>query len=218
MCKDTPLSMALTWAGMSSGPSTSCTQPALAGARRRSAVTKSARTSGSAFSWMTSEAVPQINHNRAVMRADLLEKAGHLRSDLEKTFAGGFHRQTRGGNAIGFRTANGGKLAQDRSALVEDLLLRARDGIDKTLPDVTDKSERSIEIGVARQTQRQVILRRRIGRHTGRQWQTARKQFFLQCRILALQSRDLILEYGPVLRRRLAGPADRLFVAQRHRP
>jgi hypothetical protein len=32
ICKDTPLSMALTWAGMSSGPSTSCTQPALAGA------------------------------------------------------------------------------------------------------------------------------------------------------------------------------------------
>ena len=48
--------MDLTWAGMSSGPSMSCTQPASAGAIRPSAVTRSVRTSGSAFSWMTSEA------------------------------------------------------------------------------------------------------------------------------------------------------------------
>ena len=37
-CSDTPVSMAFTCAGMSSGPSTSCTQPASAGARRSSAV------------------------------------------------------------------------------------------------------------------------------------------------------------------------------------
>jgi len=55
-CNDTPLSMDLTWAGMSSGPSTSCTQPASAGATRRSAMTRSVRTSGSAFSWIVSDA------------------------------------------------------------------------------------------------------------------------------------------------------------------
>jgi hypothetical protein len=102
--------------------------------------------------------VPQINQNRAVARADLFEKSGHLPSDLEKTFAGRFHRQTSGGKAIGFRAANGGKLAQDRSALIEDLLLGACDGIDKALPDVPDKSDCAINIGIARQMQRRVIL------------------------------------------------------------
>src|SRR6516225_418268 len=108
-----------------------------------------------------------------------------------------------------------GKLAQDRSALIEDLLLGAGDGIDKALPDVTDKSDCPINIGVAWQAQRRVILcGGRIWRHARRQWQTTRKQSFLQCRIVALQSSDLILEHGPILRRRLAGPADRLFAAQ----
>ena len=59
------------------------------------------------------------------------------------------------GKAIAFVR---GKLAQDRSALIEDLLLGACDGIDKALPDVPDKSDCAINIGIARQMQRRVIL------------------------------------------------------------
>ena len=55
-CSEIPFSIAFTCAGMSSGPSVSCTQRAFAGARRSSAVTRSVCTSGSAFSWITSEA------------------------------------------------------------------------------------------------------------------------------------------------------------------
>src|SRR5215467_5897778 len=74
-----------------------------------------------------------------------------------------------------------GKLAQDRSALIEDLLLGAGDGIDKALPEVTDKSDCPIDIGVAWQAQRRVILcGGRIWRNTRRQLQTTRKQSSLQ--------------------------------------
>src|SRR5262249_33163385 len=84
---------------------------------------------------------------------------------------------------------------------------------------MADKSDCSIDIGVARQPQRQVILRgRRISRHTGRQWATPRQQCSTQCRLLALQAGALILEYGPGLRRALASPAGRLFGAQRLYP
>src|SRR3954449_1208328 len=64
--KDTPVIMVLTCAGISSGPSTSWIQPASVGARRSSALARSVRTSGSAFSWMTRDAdVWRMKRNRA---------------------------------------------------------------------------------------------------------------------------------------------------------
>src|SRR5579864_7149729 len=102
-CSDTPLSMALMWAGMSSGPSTSCTQPASAGAMRSSAVTRSVCTSGSAFSWITSEAVVCL---------DGLQEARDLARDLEKTFAGGFDREQRPRDGLDARAVDGGQFAQ----------------------------------------------------------------------------------------------------------
>jgi hypothetical protein len=49
ICREVAVSMVLTLAGMSSGPSLSWVYPALSGARRSSAVVKSVNTEGSAF-------------------------------------------------------------------------------------------------------------------------------------------------------------------------
>ncbi len=56
MCSEVAVSMVLTCAGMSSGPSVSWLHPASSGASRSSAVVKSASTDGSAFSWIVSDA------------------------------------------------------------------------------------------------------------------------------------------------------------------
>ena len=79
-------------------PSTSCTQPASAGASRSSAVTRSVRTSGSAFSWMTSEAevCRMKSRSRSVARARLRHKARGLVRDLDKALARVVDGQRRG--------------------------------------------------------------------------------------------------------------------------
>src|ERR1700736_2168133 len=55
MCSEHAVSMVLIWAGMSSGPSVSWRHPARSGARRSSAVVRSASNVGSAFSWIVSD-------------------------------------------------------------------------------------------------------------------------------------------------------------------
>ena len=84
-----PVNMVFTCAGMSSGPSTSCNPSGVFGRNPRSAVARSARTSGSAFSWMTSEAeVCRRNKKRAaVFRSCLGEKACRVLRDLGEAFA-----------------------------------------------------------------------------------------------------------------------------------
>jgi hypothetical protein len=78
---------------MSSGPSTSCT----AGIGRSEAAERRDQIGadvgvGVLLDDERGRGVPQINQKRAVARADLFEKARHFRCDLEKTFAGRFHR------------------------------------------------------------------------------------------------------------------------------
>ena len=53
---DAPVSIVRIWAGMSSAPPRRGRSRRSRGARRSSAVIRSARTSGSAFSWIVSEA------------------------------------------------------------------------------------------------------------------------------------------------------------------
>ena len=53
----TPVTAVRIWAGMSSGPSSACWySPAASGAKRSKNVSRSARTSGAAFSWMSKPA------------------------------------------------------------------------------------------------------------------------------------------------------------------
>jgi hypothetical protein len=70
ICSEVAVSMVLTCAGMSSGPSVSWLHPASSGASRSSAVIRSSSTDGSAFSWIVSDAeVWRMNSVTAPSRA-----------------------------------------------------------------------------------------------------------------------------------------------------
>ena len=96
-CNDTPLSMDLTWAGISSGPF-DIMHPA--GIGRSEAVEGHDEIGayvgiGVLLDHERRRCVLQINEHGAVARADLPEEARDIGRNLEETLAGRFHRQAR---------------------------------------------------------------------------------------------------------------------------
>src|SRR3984885_11948004 len=95
------------------------------------------------------------------------------------------------------------------SALVQHLFLRPVDGVDEAIPQPADIGHRAIDIGVVGQADRDVVIMAAgaFRRRAGRQRQAVRQQGLLEGRIFAAQPRDLALERGAILRRRLTRPA-----------
>src|SRR6516165_4845853 len=219
---DTPVSMVLTCAGMSSGPSTSWTQWASAGARRSSALARSVRTSGSAFSWMTREAeVCRMNMNSAPSFAPVClmnriasrvisVKACPLVSTTSVAVAMVAGVKLRMGD-------NGSLMALPRrsSGLV---LLQRRDHFNEAAPDLLDEIHDLVEIGIIGQLQARLLRlgRRRLRLDGAGQRQIARKQLFLDRYVLALKACDLGFERRALVRYRLARPSHRAPRANRY--
>src|SRR4029077_1799627 len=217
-CSDTPLTMALMWAGISSGPSTSCTQPASAGAIRLSAVTRSVCTSGSAFSWITSEAeVWRRKSSATPSRALMVCRKRATSAVISKKPSPEVSSASTACAMVSTRAlwmaVSSRKAAP--SALVHHLLLRPRHRIDEAVPQPADIGHGAIDIGVVGQADGDVVVVRALRRHAGRQRQAARQQGLLERGILAAQPRDLALERGAIFRRRLARPANGPLRAQR---
>src|ERR1700682_3067665 len=220
-CSDTPLIMALMWAGMSSGPSTSCTQPASAGAMRLSAVTRSVCTSGSAFSWITSEA--------EVWRRKSSTTPSRALSCSRKRATSRVISKKPSPDVCTASTARAivstpvlwmadSSFTAGPSTLVQHLLLRPVHGIDEAIPQPADIGHSAIDIGVVGQADRDVVVVGTGGfrRHAGRQRQAARQQGLLEGGIFGAQPRDLALEHGAIFRCCLTRPADGALAAQRH--
>src|SRR5215470_6219837 len=214
---DTPVSMVLTCAGMSSGPSTSWTHWASAGARRSSALARSVRTSGSAFSWMTREAeVCRMNMNSAPSFAPVClmnriasrvisVKACPLVSTTSVAVA------MVAGVKLGMGD-NGSLMAlppRRSSGLFQHVLLQRRDHLNQAAPDLLDEIHDLVEIGIVGQLQARLLRlgRRRLWLDGAWQRQIARKQLFDRC-VFALKARDLGFERRTIVRHRLAGPSD----------
>ena len=180
--------MDLIWAGISSGPSTSCTQPASAGASRRSAVTRSVRTSGSAFSWMTSEAevCRRNSSSTAVARLDFFEKARDVARDLEEAFAGRLDRKHRGRDRLDAARCEWGtnRRRTVRAPLSSCSRLVFAPARSPRRADATP-GRRGPSCGRCRRRRRPqrtvaVARRRRLRHRAGRQRQAAREDILLQ--------------------------------------
>src|SRR5215831_2496055 len=223
---DTPVSMVLTCAGMSSGPSTSWTQWASAGARRSSALTRSVRTSGSAFSWMTREAevcrmnmnstpsfAPVCLMNRVASRV-MSVRVWPLVSTASVAVA-----MVSGAKLVIGDNASFMAVSPSRrwSGLFQHVLLQRRDHLNQPAPDLLDEIHDFVEIGIVGQLQARLLRlgRRRLGLDGARQRQIARKQFFLDRYVFALKARDLGFERRALVWHRLAGPSDRAPRADR---
>src|SRR5712692_8936735 len=215
---ETLVSMDFTCAGMSSGPSTSWIQPASAGARRPSAVARSVRTSGSAFSWMTSEAevwrmkmsstpsfAPASRMNRVVSRVISVNPAP-LVSTVTVAVA-----MISGTTLVMDDKRPVTAAASTRSSGLLHVFLQRRDHVDQAAPDLLDEGHDPVEIGVVGQLQPRLLRLggRRVRLCRARQGQIVRDEFLLERDVLALQPRDLGLERGALVRGRLASPADR---------
>ena len=89
--------------------------------------------------------------------------------------------------------------------------------LDQPAPGPLQERQGAVEIGVARQFEI-LIGSGGSGRPLGaiRQRHTAGDELAFERGVLALQSRDLVLERGPILRQRLAGPTHGPFAAQGH--
>src|SRR5580693_3148357 len=220
-CSDTPLSMDLIWDGMSSGPSTSCTQPASAGATRLSAVTRSVCTSGSAFSWMTSEAeVCRRKSSATPSRASIFSRKRATSRVISKKPSPDVCTASAPRSIVSTRVLRMAynSLKAAPSALVQHLLLRPVYGIDEAIPHPADIGHGAVDVGIIGQADRDVVVvaGRGFRRRAGRQRQAVRQHGLLERGVLAAQPRDLALECGAILRRRLTGPADGALAAQRH--
>src|SRR5215831_6550343 len=222
---DTPVSMVLTCAGMSSGPSTSWTHWASAGARRSSAPTRSVRTSGSAFSWMTSEAdVCRMKMNSAPSFAPVC-LMNRIASRVMSVKACPPVSTTSVAVAIVSGATlimgdNGSLMAlppRRSSGLFQHVLLQRRDHLNQAAPDLLDEIHDLVEIGIVGQLQARLLRlgRRRLGLDGARQRQIARKQLFLDRCVFALKARDLGFERRTLVWHRLAGPSDRAPRADR---
>src|SRR5215470_3829707 len=224
---DTPVSMVLTCAGMSSGPSTSWTHWASAGARRSSALTRSVRTSGSAFSWMTREAeVCRMNRNSAPSFAPVCLR-NRIASRVMSVKACPLVSTT----SVAVAMVSGAKLvmadngsfmaaslSRRWSGLFQHVLLQRRDHLNQAAPDLLDEVHDLVEIGIVRQLQTRLVPldRRRLWLDGARQRQIARQQLFLDRCVFALKARDLGFERRALVRHRLAGPSDRAPRADRY--
>src|SRR5215510_1956392 len=220
--------MVFTCAGMSSGPSTSWTQPASAGASRSSAVARSVRTSGSAFSWMTSDAevcrmkassTPSFARasamNRATSRVTSVKPAPAVSivSLAEATISGAM--ETMGDRDAVTRLPRRNSRA---SALLQHVFLQSDDHLDQAAPDLLHEIHDLVELGVVGQLQALVVRlasgRLRLDR--SRQRQIACHELLLERDVLALQTCNLSFERRALVRHRLAGPADLAAGAHRH--
>src|SRR5215467_3752348 len=220
-----PVSMDFTCAGMSSGPSTSWIQPASAGARRSSAVARSVRTSGSAFSWMTSEAevwrmkmsstpslAPALRINRVVSPVISVNPSPLVSTVIVAVAT----------IAAATLVMEDWRLvtaaASTRSSGLLHVFLQRRDHVDQAAPDLLDEGHDLVDIRIVRQLQPRLLRLggRRLRFRRARQRQIVRDELLLERDVLTLQSRDLALERDALVRDRLASPADRSAGAERH--
>src|SRR6185437_3676042 len=228
-CRQTPLSMALTWAGMSSGPSVSCTQPAFSGATRRKAVTRSVCTSGSAFSWITSDAEVWRRNSSRMPSAALAsstkrdtsrvmsKKPSPLVGTVSSALAIVSARATWMGDTR--VTDNSAPCGNATSALVHHLVLRVDNRFEKLPPHLPSHCDHPVDVGTAGQPDHDLRLltaRRGLRHGPRRQRQAVRKQFGLECGVVPAQPGNFILKNATVLGRSHARPAHRLAAAQRH--
>ena len=108
MCSETPLSMDLTCAGMSSGPSVSCTQRGLSGGQaieRGHKIDLHIRI-GIFLNNQRRRRVADEEKKRAVAGADALEKARRFARDVDKPLARGGDVQACGRNRLDGRLLN----------------------------------------------------------------------------------------------------------------
>src|SRR5262249_21305962 len=224
-CSDTPVSMVFTCAGMSSGPSTSCTHPASAGATRPSAVVRSVRTSGSAFSWITSDADVcrmKTTSKPASARASVTKRCASrvismkpcpcvATESLAVAISSGVTLVAADNRTLTKRSATAA------SVLVEHVFLQRHDHLGQAPPDLLHETHHLVEVGIVRQLQARLFrLRCRLIRlHRAGQRQIVRDQLLLERDVLALQPRDLGLQRRALVGHRLAGPSDRPSAADR---
>src|SRR3984893_2800397 len=200
---------------MSSGPSASCTQPPAAGATRASALTRSVRTSGSAFSWMTSEAdVCRMNMNSAPSFAPIC-----LMKRIASRVISVKACPSVSTTSVAVAIVSGAKLVMGdsgslmalrrSSGLFQHVLLKRHDHLNQAAPDLLDEIHDLVEIGIVGQLQARLLRhgRRRFGADGARQRQIARKQLFPDLCVFALKARDLGFERRALVRHRLAGPS-----------
>src|ERR1700730_2957030 len=168
-CSETSVSMVFIWAGMSSGPSTSWSQPALVGARRSSAVARSVRTSGSAFSWMKSAAevwrmkrssapvlAPVWSINRRAVSVISMKPCPLVSTDSVAVAINSDPTEVIADNWPRTASSSGSP-----SGLVENVLLQRHDHLDQAAPDLLHEIHDLVEIGIVGQLQPRLL---RLGR------------------------------------------------------
>src|SRR5262249_12869523 len=189
----------------------SCTQPASAGARRRSAVRRSVCTSGSAFSWMTSDAeVWRRYRSRTPSRAPasarkrptsavISQKPSPRVSTLRVAVA------TRSGavTVAAERRARSGGAAAIALPLPVHIALDALHHLDEPAPQLLHEAHHPVKIGVVGQLQFGLRLAAVLGRSRDG---AAGDQLLLEAGILALQPGNLVLERGALVRHGFARP------------
>src|SRR5262245_25935167 len=171
---------------MSSGPSTSWTQPASAGAIRSSAVRRSVCTSGSAFSWITNDAevwrrkrcktpspAPASAMKRAASRVNSVKPGPRVSiTSVAVAIASGVTL------VMADRPTTAPRMTSLRSRTVTALLrhvpLGGHDHLDHPPPDLLHEGHDLVELVVARHLDARVPaarLRRRLGPDPRRQRQ-----------------------------------------------
>src|SRR5579864_9094187 len=215
---DTPVSMVLTCTGMSSGPSTSWIQGASSGARRSSAEMRSACTSGSAFSWMVSEAeVCRTNSSNTPSPAPAWAiKSAAWRVISVNPAPDVFKRNVTVAINCGVTSViPNSRSAIVNSALAHHVFLEIDDHLDQALPGIFDSGAGARQI----MTQLDGIIlarRRQVCRRPRRRRLVQIGDLPFELRDFVLQPRDLLLERRAVFRHHLAGPADAVRTAERH--
>src|SRR5215475_1699776 len=160
-CSDTPVRMVFTCAGMSSGPSTSCTHPASAGATRPSAMVRSVRTSGSAFSWITRDADVcrmKTMSKPASARASVMKRcASRVISMKPCPYVATESLAVAITSGVTLVTADNWTLTKGSatapSILVEHVLLQRDDHLGQSPPDLLHEIHHLVEVGIVRQLQ-----------------------------------------------------------------
>src|SRR6187401_117527 len=159
ICSEVAVSMVLICAGMSSGPSVSCTQPPSSGASRRSAVSRSTSTDGSAFSWMVSEAeVWRMNSVSAPSCAPALRRNFAASCVMSEKPVPRVSRESSAETILPALTADGaesddavGRLMRGNSNPAPDILLHTVGHLDQPPPGFLEEGHHAVHVAVTRQ-------------------------------------------------------------------